>query len=147
MSFVKNINDDIRRLGYHTVLDLYDCNCEKDNLRELENGKTFLKDIVKKCNLNIIEFVWHQFPDINRAYTATVCLLESHIAIHTWSEHDFVCIDVFTCSKLFPTEIINMILEFYKPHRYKLVGIDRGELIFGDSKLKKVQQEELYVGT
>ena len=128
--FTENINKNLMRLGYHTIFDLYDCKCDPDNLRELEKGKEFLKFLVKACNLNIIEFVWRQFPDINKAYTATVCLLESHIAIHTWSEYNFVSIDVFTCSKIFPIESNDLILNFYKPTKYKILGIPRGEFVY-----------------
>jgi S-adenosylmethionine decarboxylase len=48
---------------------------------------------VEELGLHRLGEVFHEFP--NRAFTAVICLTESHISVHTWPEFQRVTFDVF----------------------------------------------------
>ncbi len=56
-------------------------------LRELINSLLNSNELVK------VGEVYHTFPEAG--YTATICLTESHISVHTWPEFGKVTYDVF----------------------------------------------------
>jgi S-adenosylmethionine decarboxylase len=81
-------------LGQHSLFDLWDCDPEqisnRDTLRETLLG------VIKKHHGTIVEQVFHQFSP--HGVTGVIVLAESHLAIHTWPEHRFAALDLFTCS-------------------------------------------------
>jgi S-adenosylmethionine decarboxylase len=54
---------------------------------------TFFNESVEKHGLTKVGEVYFKFDD--SGYTATICLTESHISIHTWPEYNMVTFDVF----------------------------------------------------
>lgn len=130
-----NLDERIRasqgqRLGFLVSLDLYDCKCDLDRLRELDLGKTFVEKAVDDANLTPIGFCAHQFEN-HRSWTATCTLIESHVFFHTWSQHKYASVDIFTCSEKFPVTIIDAIIDFFQPEKFTLVATPRGEKVFG----------------
>jgi len=82
-------------LGKQTMLELYGCK------KELLNDKVFIENAMlqaaKATNATIIKHHFHQFSPYG--ISGTIIIAESHINIHTWPEHDYAAIDIFTCSK------------------------------------------------
>jgi S-adenosylmethionine decarboxylase len=59
--------------------------------------------------------VWKIWPGVS----VIAIILESHIAIHTWPEHRFATVDVYTCgSKGDPFKAFNYIVEKLRAKRY-----------------------------
>ncbi len=56
-----------------------------------------IEEVIKKSMLNAIEKKYHQFYPVG--VTGFVLLEESHIAIHSWPEKDYLLIDISTCGK------------------------------------------------
>ncbi len=49
-----------------------------------------------KANATIVQQFFHQFSPFG--VSGTIVIAESHINIHTWPEHCYAAIDMFTCS-------------------------------------------------
>ncbi len=62
-------------------------------LRDTEACRILIDKLIAQQNLSKIGEVYHSFD--GAGYTATICLTESHIAIHTWPEYGKVTFDVF----------------------------------------------------
>jgi S-adenosylmethionine decarboxylase proenzyme len=81
-------------LGQHSLFDLWECDPERisnrDALREALLG------VIREHRGTIVEQVFHQFSP--HGVTGVIVLAESHLAIHTWPEHGFAALDLFTCS-------------------------------------------------
>lgn len=87
-------------LGNVYLLDLFECdyNC-------VNSTKTIvkaLKKIIKESNLGLVKIINHKYEP--QGVTSIAIIQESHIAIHSWPEHNFLSIDIFSCSK----EILNL---------------------------------------
>lgn len=67
----------------------------------------------------------HKFP--LQGITGVILLAESHIAIHTWPEHDYLAIDIFTCGRdTKPYAALDYLKEVFKPKKVKVMFIKRG---------------------
>jgi len=82
-------------LGEHILIELYDCNTELiDNSVELEKLMLAAAEI---ANATVVKSVFHNFSP--QGVTGVIVVEESHFAIHTWPEHSYAAVDLFTCSE------------------------------------------------
>lgn len=62
-----------------------------------EMFKPFLSSLIKKHQLQELGSYYYKFGDAG-GFTGIICLVESHIAIHTWPELQYITLDVFLCN-------------------------------------------------
>jgi S-adenosylmethionine decarboxylase len=84
-------------LARHTLLEFQGCDAE------LLNAPQQLKDLllaaVRRAHGTIVAELFHTFSP--HGVTGVVVIAESHVAIHTWPEHGYAAVDIFSCgSKL-----------------------------------------------
>ncbi|HLF27118.1 MAG TPA: adenosylmethionine decarboxylase [Anaerolineae bacterium] len=82
-----------RLLGSHIFFDAYDC---ASPLPSLEKFQAVAEQLAALAGGEILAVQHHCFTP--HGLTLTAILSASHLAIHTWPEHRFIAIDVFTCS-------------------------------------------------
>lgn len=59
--------------------------------------------------------------------TGVVLLAESHIALHSWPEFDYLAIDIFTCGdKAKPYKALKYLRRRFKPKKVEIYKIERG---------------------
>lgn len=80
-------------LGRHWFLDLSGCSHTPDTPESLEQ---IVREAVLLSGATIVQTCFHAFSPIG--LTGVVIIAESHVAIHTWPEHNAICIDFFSCS-------------------------------------------------
>jgi len=79
------------------------------SLSGMEACRQFFDDTTAKLGLVKVGDVYHRFP--NGAFTAVVCLTESHVSIHTWPEHGLATFDVFLSN--FNNDNTEKVKQFY----------------------------------
>jgi len=111
-------------LGKHTIIDLYDCNREKiDDLALLE--ETLLR-AAKAANATIINSHFHKFSP--QGVSGTIIIAESHFNLHSWPEHGYVALDLFTCgTSLDSSKAIEILIEELESKNYNIQELDRGK--------------------
>lgn len=68
----------------------------------------------------------HKFP--LQGITGIVLLAESHIAVHSWPEHNYLAIDIFTCGeKTQPHKALEYLKKIFMPKKVKMMMINRGK--------------------
>ena len=92
-------------LGTHITWDVYNCNAE--SLSFIPKVKEVLNAIVKELQLSKVNESFKQFEPIG--VTGFILLEESHVSIHSWPEHKFAAVDIFSC-KPFDAEKIQKLL-------------------------------------
>ena len=71
--------------------------CDGAGLAELPKLRALFADLVAAMALRPVgEPVWHQFPTTG-GITGLCLLAESHLACHTFPEHQSICLNVFCC--------------------------------------------------
>lgn len=109
-------------IGHHTIWDIY--NCTSIKIKFVEPIKEILNQIVTEIHLTKVSESYKQFEPFGA--TGFILLEESHISIHTWPEHNFVAIDVFSC-RAFDIDKINSLLNsYFETDEIKTKVIKRG---------------------
>lgn len=112
------------KLGKHMVCDMW-------GVASLpSDGKAIVEELklaAKKAGATTLESVHHNFQP--SGVTALLLLSESHISIHSWPEHNYVAIDVFTCGENVQPELaIDYLVDLLKPSKANVRQIERGEI-------------------
>jgi len=79
--------------GIHYLIDLE--GCDETLLRDKKLLKAAMESAAKDAGATVVEAVLHEFNP--HGLSGVVVIAESHLAIHTWPEHGYAAIDVFTC--------------------------------------------------
>ena len=79
--------------GITCLLELYDC--PPDILDDQNQINQAVRDAVEHANATLLKQVSQQFEP--QGVTALGLLAESHVSVHTWPEHGYAAVDVFTC--------------------------------------------------
>jgi S-adenosylmethionine decarboxylase proenzyme len=119
-------------LGNHTLIDLYDCDREcTDNV---ERVRILMLEGAKRAGATIVTESFHKFSP--HGVSGVVILAESHLAIHTWPEHRFVAVDLFTCGrKMLAENCIDFLVESFSAGRYAVTTASRGTDQAGEETL------------
>lgn len=123
----------MKALGTHILLELEDCNIKLlDDLKQIE---IFMLDAARKAGATIIESRFHRFNPFG--VSGVVIIAESHLTIHTWPEHAYAAVDIFTCGKILQPKIATeYLIKAFVSKKSSIVELDRGTF---PSKSKSIQ--------
>ena len=99
----------------------------------LLNDITFIEKLItkaiKKSGLTPIDKIkLHKFNP--HGITGYALLSSSHIAIHTWPEHNYTSIDVFACDKKEKVmKAAEVLIKGLKPQKVKKLVLRRGYIV------------------
>ena len=83
-------------LGAHYLAEFYICNRSKiNNIAFLEK---IMIEATELSGASIIKHFFHKFKP--QGISGVVVIAESHFAIHTWPEHGYAAVDLFSCADL-----------------------------------------------
>lgn len=113
-------------LGLHILLTLKTNNEEK--LKNKNGFIDFANSILNKNKLLKVGESSHIFE--NFSFTAAICLMESHICIHTWPEINQLTADVYLCNYSSDNtnkvkNIASEIISYFEASIIKLIEIER----------------------
>ena len=90
--------------GLHLTADLRGCTAATvgttsapASLSDVNALRTLCLDAVAGAGLSAVAEIFHRFPAPG-GVTGVVLLAESHLALHTWPEHEAVTLDVYVCN-------------------------------------------------
>lgn len=88
-------------LGTHILMEMRDCNSKL--LDDLPFVQETLLTAARTAGATIIGQTFHKFSP--QGVTGVVAIAESHLCIHTWPEHGYAAVDIFTCGEAFRPEM------------------------------------------
>ncbi len=104
--------------GMHVILDLY--GCEYTLI-----GEELFRVLSRAAGSTALKYVQHDFKP--QGQTGLMLLAESHISMHTYPEHNYVSVDIYTCGEhTDPSRAIPLILAWFKPRDADVKIIERG---------------------
>ena len=113
----------INYAGIHLIAEFWGGKIIEDS-REIEK---ILITAAKKGKNTPLKIAIHKFSP--QGITGVVLLAESHIALHSWPEINYLAIDIFTCGeKAFPYKTLDYLKEVFQPKKVELKEIKRGGL-------------------
>lgn len=84
----------MRALCLHTLLEFY--GCDPAALKRAREVKSLLCRAVRQGGGKIVKALFHNFSPYG--VSGVVVITESHVTIHTWPEHAYAAVDIFSCS-------------------------------------------------
>ena len=88
-------------LGVLHLGELHQCSADLDDLDLIRDQA--LK-AARAAKVTVVEEVTHRFAP--HGISCVLVLAESHLSLHTWPEHNYVAIDLFTCDQSIKGEAI-----------------------------------------
>ena len=112
-------------LGTHLLLELRDCNPLK--LNDLALIQESLLQAARDAGATVIGQIFHQFSP--HGVTGVVAISESHLCIHTWPEHSYAAMDIFSCSETFdPRKVAQLLIAQLESKDSDVSEFPRGEI-------------------
>lgn len=116
------MKNDPSALGRHIILELYDC--PPALLKVPEQSKEFLLEAAQRMEATVVNAQFHAFSPYG--VSGVVVIQESHLTIHTWPEHGYAAIDVFTCGQLKLDAGINYLCQAFQAKNHWQRELARG---------------------
>lgn len=113
----------MKALGSQILADMYDC--DPAMLDDQEAIQSCMIEAVRRCGGTIVSHCFHRFSP--HGISGVVVIAESHLAIHTWPEHGYVALDLFTCGDtLEPEACFSYLKDAFRSQRQATRTLLRG---------------------
>ena len=109
-------------LGRHLLIELYGCPASR--LDALDAVREALAAAVAAVGASPVGECFHRFAP--QGVSGTVLIAESHLSLHSWPEHGYAAIDVFTCGGLDPRPAIDAFARVLGAREVRAVEMIRG---------------------
>jgi S-adenosylmethionine decarboxylase proenzyme len=83
----------VSALGVQIIADMY--GCDPALLDDEDSIRRHMIEAAQRCGATVVSACFHHFSP--HGVSGVVVIAESHLAIHTWPEHGYVALDLFTC--------------------------------------------------
>ena len=110
----------MQALGRQILVELY--GCDRDVLDSEDLIREILLEGVRRSGATIITDTFHTFSP--HGVSGVIVIAESHVAIHTWPEHGYAAIDVFTCGE----SIDPWVIQKYAERHFRADNVSSMEL-------------------
>ena len=109
-------------LGRHLLVDLYGC---ARGLDDLDYVRQCLLLAAEQAGATVVDSHFHGFSP--SGVSGTVSIQESHLSIHTWPEHLYAAVDIFTCgSSVDPWRAYESLKSAFEADRGSAMEVHRG---------------------
>ncbi|MFG1519145.1 MAG: adenosylmethionine decarboxylase [Thermoplasmataceae archaeon] len=123
-------------VGVQIIADLY--GVDQDLISESSGLYEIVEKAVKYSRLTKISSDYYQFQP--HGVSGIVLLAESHLAFHTWPEHNLVTLDIYTCGEPENADsAFNYIVSRLSPTSVEYKKLTRGKLVDEDVRVSKPQ--------
>ncbi|MCI5065040.1 adenosylmethionine decarboxylase [bacterium] len=110
-------------LGRHTLVEYIEA--DREILSAASLLEPILLEAVRVCGATYIAHQVNQFEPYGAS--GVVLIAESHLSFHSWPEHGYMAMDLFTCSlEMDPTAAIQYVAERIRAARFTSQVITRG---------------------
>lgn len=109
-------------LGRHLLAEFYDC--ESDALNSPARIELLMNEAARLSGATVVQSVFHAFSP--HGVSGVVVVEESHLAVHTWPEHNYAAVDYFSCGAVDCGEAVRYLEERLLPARLETKEVPRG---------------------
>lgn len=110
-------------MGRHVIAELWDC--DTDKLNDMEYIERLFVNAALEAGAEVREVAFHKFAP--QGVSGVVIISESHLTIHSFPEHGYASVDVYTCGeRIDPNVASNYIAKALEAKNSEIVEIPRG---------------------
>jgi S-adenosylmethionine decarboxylase len=109
--------------GCEWIVDAH--GCDPALVADLDAMRSLFATIIDELQLTpVAEAVWHVFPPPG-GITGLVPLAESHLTVHTFPEHESVCINLFCCKPRAEWPWAERLIQYFGAKHVHVRGFER----------------------
>ena len=113
----------MKAIGRHLILEMWGC----QNLNSVETAEQSLREMVVALDVHLLDLRVYPFSPVG--VTGIAIVSESHLVIHTWPEHGYAAVDLFTCgARRRPEAAVPVLQKHFQPERIQVMEMIRGQL-------------------
>jgi len=110
-------------MGRHVVSELWEC--DRHLLNDADEVERIMVNAALESGAEVREVVFHKFHP--HGVSGVVVISESHLTIHSFPEHGYASVDVYTCGdRIDPKVASDYIGRGLRAGRVESVKLDRG---------------------
>lgn len=130
----------MKQLGKHLLVELYDCDAKLlNNCAQVERE---MQKAARAAKATIVRSTFHMFSPYG--VSGVVVIAESHLTIHTWPEHSYAAIDIFTCgASVEPYMAYQVLKEAFRCKNSSVIELKRGLIEGAVEKARKIARRRL----
>jgi len=130
---LRNVALSSKALGIHLLVEMRDCLTER--LDDLQWVRRVMIEAALRTKAKIVNTAFHKFNPVG--ISGVVVIAESHLAIHTWPEHRYAAVDIFSCGRtLKGVEAAKFLIKQFQSARPLIVEMQRG--LNGPSMVQRI---------
>ncbi len=95
-------------VGRHLIADM--TGLSPALLRDGDRIMSALKKALAEAGFHAFRSVEHQFVERGAGFTGVVLLAESHAAVHTYPERQYLALDIFACGSIDPACVMDALV-------------------------------------
>ena len=100
-------------IGHHLIADM--TGLSPGLLRDGNWIMRVLNEALAEAGFHSIRSVEHRFANRGAGFTGMVLLEESHAAVHTYPEHEYLALDIFACGSIDPSTVMDALVSELGP--------------------------------
>lgn len=108
--------------GRHLLIEFRGCTAPL--LNDPDGLQALMERAAVAARATIVNSVFHTFSP--QGVTGVVVVEESHFSVHTWPEHGYVAVDVYTCGECVPQRARDVLSEGLGAASTEWMLIERG---------------------
>lgn len=110
-------------MGRHVIAELW--GCPPENLNDMHSIERIMVNAALEAGAEVREVAFHKFAP--QGVSGVVIISESHLTIHSFPEHGYASIDVYTCGdRIDPNVACNFITKALAATRLESIEVPRG---------------------
>lgn len=108
--------------GRHLLVELHGCNVAK--LDDKPTIEALMREAARAAGATEVGSLFHTFAP--QGVSGVVVVEESHLSIHTWPEHGYAAVDMFTCGDCEPERAREVLARGLEAARSEILLVERG---------------------
>ena len=110
-------------MGRHVIAELW--NCPEEKLNDMQSIERIMVNAALEAGAEVREVAFHKFAP--QGVSGVVIISESHLTIHSFPEHGYASIDVYTCGdRIDPNVAADYITKALSAGRLEAIEVPRG---------------------
>jgi len=110
-------------IGRHWLVEYYEC--DEALLASCELVEQALRAAVDEMSATYVTSKFHHFSPLG--VSGVIVIAESHVTIHTWPEHGYAAVDIFTCGEMDSQKGIDFLKAQLSSKRVAQEFLERGK--------------------
>ena len=129
-------------LGTHYLAEFF--NCDRSKINDIAFIERIMIEATELSGARMIKPLFHHFSP--QGISGVIVIAESHFAIHTWPEHGYAAVDLFSCSDFDYKTAMNHIGKNISAQFHSVALVRRG-ILTDSHEPKPAEWEEVDINT